>query len=107
MTHQVVVHEVSVATGHRVLVDRLGRVLQLVRLVDHSIWHRHGLPLGLLSFARSPLVLLLGCATGGTRQAISKLIVLLLLLIDIVDVLRRVDIVHLLLRVANELIYVP
>lgn len=108
LTHEVVVDEVSIATGHLVVLIHgllLLRVLQLGRLVGHGVGDVHGLALHVVALAGCSLVLLLRCAAGGTRQAITKLVVLLLLLIDIVDVLRGVHGVHLLLGVADQLIY--
>ena len=66
VTHQVVIYKVSISARHRILVDRLGRILQLARLMYNSVGNRHGLPLEILIFARRSLVLLLGRAARGT-----------------------------------------
>lgn len=52
VAHQVVVHEVGVASGHRVLVERLLGVVYLCALVDHRVRHAHGLPLRILTSIR-------------------------------------------------------
>lgn len=104
LAHQVVVHEIGVAAGHRVLIDGLRGVVDLGALVRYGIGYAHRLPLWVLSrirFTGSALILLLGCASRRARQTIPQ-IVLLLLLIHIVDVLRGVHRMH--LRIADQLV---
>lgn len=73
--------------------------------MHNSIRNSHRLPLHVLLdvlLAYRPLVLLLRRAPRGARQAITELVLLLLLLVHVVDVFGRVHRVD--LRVAYQLI---
>lgn len=69
VAHQIVVHKICVTAGHRVLIQRLLRVVDLGALVHDRVRYAHGLALRVwpsILFAGSSLILLLGRATRRT-----------------------------------------